>query len=53
MCPPTAFVELLGMWSIVYKNVIAVCMLIQEDDQEPVYTELKREKEDEKSKIKV
>ena len=28
-------------------------MLIQEDDQEPVYTELKREKEDEKSKIKV
>ena len=31
--------------------VIAVCMLIQDDDVEPVYTELKRENEDDKSKI--
>ena len=31
--------------------VIAACMLIQDDDVEPVYTELKRENEEDKSKI--
>ena len=42
------------MYSHANKNVIAVCtyMVIQEDDQESVYTELKRENEDEKSKRK-
>ena len=31
--------------------VIVACMLIQDDDVEPVYTELKRENEEDKSKI--
>ena len=31
--------------------VIAACILIQDDDVEPVYTELKRENEEDKSKI--
>ena len=31
--------------------VIVACMLTQEDDVEPVYTELKRENEEDKSKI--
>jgi hypothetical protein len=30
--------------------VISVCMLVQDDEVEPVYTELKRENEDGKSK---
>ena len=33
------------------KDVIAAHVLIQEDDVEPVYTELKRENEDDKSKM--
>ena len=33
--------------------VIAVCMLMQDDDVEPVYTELKRENEEDKSKINI